>query len=137
MGQRWSLNRLVEEVLSLTLPKPTGVRCGDWDCPTGLRPAQQQYAAADAVAAMLIFQRLVGMPDARPPARLPRPPPLKTGLSVRARGPVEVVAALPPGMQGRLRISAERVYERWRQASAETDAEGGVGKRDTAILLGS
>lgn len=52
---------LVEEVLNLQLPKPQGVRCGNWEA-RPLSPDQQRYAALDVFASLLLHHELQELP---------------------------------------------------------------------------
>eukprot|EP00775_Hariotina_reticulata_P011580 gene11580-11724_t len=59
--KRWSLAGLVEEVLTLQLPKPVGVRCGNWEA-RPLSQEQKLYAALDVFASLLLHYELQNQP---------------------------------------------------------------------------
>eukprot|EP01052_Picozoa_sp_SAG31_P014089 SAG31_NODE_864_length_11392_cov_21.929868_5_plen_407_part_00 len=122
-GQRWSLRKLSEEILSRSLPKPNDIRCGEWDR-DHLTAAQAQYAAADAVAARDIFFALNAKKDVRSPLR-PRAQNQREVLRAGgAEGEEEIVPMLSCPATARLRPSAMRVWERF---SGSADA-GAVAK---------
>lgn len=52
---------LIEEVLSLDLPKPNHIRLGNWERKP-LSPEQQNYAAKDAYACLLLHWELQALP---------------------------------------------------------------------------
>jgi ribonuclease D len=52
---------LVEEVLNKQLPKPSGVRCGNWEA-RPLSQKQKLYAALDVFASLLIHHELQNQP---------------------------------------------------------------------------
>ncbi|XP_073493048.1 bifunctional 3'-5' exonuclease/ATP-dependent helicase WRN isoform X4 [Phyllobates terribilis] len=55
--EKWSLNGLVKHLFNKQLLKDDSVRCGDWDrLPLG--EDQKLYAASDAYAGLLIYQKL-------------------------------------------------------------------------------
>jgi len=55
------LAALMETLLHRSLPKPNGVRCGNWEaCP--LTPEQQMYAAQDAFASLAAYCALYPLP---------------------------------------------------------------------------
>ncbi|XP_032877925.1 Werner syndrome ATP-dependent helicase isoform X3 [Amblyraja radiata] len=56
-AEKWSLNGLVKHLYGKQLWKDTAVRCSDWDT-FPLSNEQQQYAAVDAYAGLLIYQKL-------------------------------------------------------------------------------
>ncbi|XP_055498058.1 bifunctional 3'-5' exonuclease/ATP-dependent helicase WRN isoform X3 [Leucoraja erinacea] len=56
-AEKWSLNGLVKHLYGKQLWKDTAVRCSDWDA-FPLSNEQQQYAAVDAYAGLLIYQKL-------------------------------------------------------------------------------
>ncbi|XP_062902863.1 bifunctional 3'-5' exonuclease/ATP-dependent helicase WRN isoform X2 [Mobula hypostoma] len=56
-AETWSLNGLVKHLCGKQLWKDTAVRCSNWDT-FPLNNQQQQYAAVDAYAGLLIYQKL-------------------------------------------------------------------------------
>uniref|UniRef100_UPI00398EF587 bifunctional 3'-5' exonuclease/ATP-dependent helicase WRN isoform X2 n=1 Tax=Pristiophorus japonicus TaxID=55135 RepID=UPI00398EF587 len=56
--EKWSLNGLVKHLCGKQLKKDTSVRCSAWDT-FPLCDEQQQYAATDAYAGLLIYQKLI------------------------------------------------------------------------------
>jgi len=56
-----ALAGLVEEVLTRQLPKPTGVRCGNWEA-RPLSQDQNMYAALDVFASLLVHHELQKQP---------------------------------------------------------------------------
>ncbi|XP_078259913.1 bifunctional 3'-5' exonuclease/ATP-dependent helicase WRN isoform X2 [Rhinoraja longicauda] len=56
-AEKWSLNGLVKHLYGKQLWKDTAVRCSDWDA-FPLSNEQQDYAAVDAYAGLLIYQKL-------------------------------------------------------------------------------
>ncbi|KAI8495541.1 hypothetical protein Bbelb_265130 [Branchiostoma belcheri] len=57
----WSLDNLCKHVLKQRLDKDPGVRKSDWR-QYPLTPTQQQYAAADAYAGLLLYNKLTQIP---------------------------------------------------------------------------
>ncbi|XP_056425371.1 bifunctional 3'-5' exonuclease/ATP-dependent helicase WRN [Hyla sarda] len=58
--EKWSLNGLVKHLFSKQLLKDDSVRCSDWDR-LPLSEDQKLYAASDAYAGLLIYQKLESM----------------------------------------------------------------------------
>ncbi|KAG9461543.1 hypothetical protein GDO78_016463, partial [Eleutherodactylus coqui] len=58
--EKWSLNGLVKHLLNKQLLKDDSVRCSDWDR-LPLSEEQKLYAASDAYAGLLIYQKLESM----------------------------------------------------------------------------
>ncbi|XP_072440024.1 bifunctional 3'-5' exonuclease/ATP-dependent helicase WRN [Chiloscyllium punctatum] len=56
-AERWSLNGLVQHLCGKQLWKDASVRCSDWDM-FPLSDEQQRYAATDAYAGFLIYEKL-------------------------------------------------------------------------------
>ncbi|XP_069781911.1 bifunctional 3'-5' exonuclease/ATP-dependent helicase WRN [Narcine bancroftii] len=56
-AEKWSLNGLVKHLHGKQLWKDPAVRCSNWDT-YPLSDEQQQYAASDAYAGLLIYQKL-------------------------------------------------------------------------------
>ncbi|XP_072898620.1 bifunctional 3'-5' exonuclease/ATP-dependent helicase WRN isoform X1 [Hemitrygon akajei] len=56
-AETWSLNGLVKHLYGKQLWKDTAVRCSNWDT-FPLSNEQQQYAAVDAYAGLIIYQKL-------------------------------------------------------------------------------
>ncbi|XP_067850514.1 bifunctional 3'-5' exonuclease/ATP-dependent helicase WRN isoform X2 [Heptranchias perlo] len=56
-AEKWSLNGLVKHICGKQLWKDASVRCSDWDT-FPLSDEQQRYAATDAYAGLLIYQKL-------------------------------------------------------------------------------
>ena len=52
-----SLSALVEDHLRCVLPKPQGVRTGDWE--KKLSPQQIEYAACDAYSGIMVYRKIV------------------------------------------------------------------------------
>ncbi|XP_075412833.1 bifunctional 3'-5' exonuclease/ATP-dependent helicase WRN isoform X3 [Tenrec ecaudatus] len=63
--ETWSLNGLVKHVLSKQLLKDKTIRCSNWSN-FPLTADQQLYAATDAYAGLIIFQKLENLDDAVP-----------------------------------------------------------------------
>ncbi|XP_051889128.1 LOW QUALITY PROTEIN: bifunctional 3'-5' exonuclease/ATP-dependent helicase WRN [Pristis pectinata] len=63
-AEKWSLNGLVKHLYGKQLWKDTAVRCSDWDT-FPLSNEQQQYAAVDAYAGLLIYQKLSSLDISR------------------------------------------------------------------------
>ncbi|WIA22870.1 hypothetical protein OEZ86_009815 [Tetradesmus obliquus] len=61
-NKRWSLAGLVEEVLSVELPKPQHIRLGNWE-QRPLNAEQQAYAALDAFASLLVQYEVAELPE--------------------------------------------------------------------------
>ncbi|CAK0738070.1 hypothetical protein CVIRNUC_000989 [Coccomyxa viridis] len=61
MPEKWSLARLAEAVLKVRIEKIQSVRTGNWEM-WPLDAAQQQYAALDAYASLLLYKHLMAMP---------------------------------------------------------------------------
>ncbi|XP_069834231.1 bifunctional 3'-5' exonuclease/ATP-dependent helicase WRN isoform X2 [Dendropsophus ebraccatus] len=58
--EKWSLNGLIKHLFSKQLLKDDSVRCSDWDG-MPLSEDQKLYAASDAYAGLLIYQKLNSM----------------------------------------------------------------------------
>ncbi|XP_048451379.1 Werner syndrome ATP-dependent helicase homolog isoform X3 [Rhincodon typus] len=56
-AEKWSLNGLVQQLCGKQLWKDASVRCSDWDT-FPLSVEQQRYAATDAYAGFLIYEKL-------------------------------------------------------------------------------
>ncbi|XP_067901322.1 bifunctional 3'-5' exonuclease/ATP-dependent helicase WRN isoform X4 [Heterodontus francisci] len=63
-AEKWSLNGLVKHLCGKQLWKDASVRCSDWDT-FPLSDEQQWYAAADAYAGLLIYQKLKSLDVSR------------------------------------------------------------------------
>jgi ribonuclease D len=53
---------LIEEVLSVELPKPQHIRMGNWE-QRPLSAEQQAYAALDAFASLLVHYKIEELPE--------------------------------------------------------------------------
>lgn len=60
--EKWSLNGLVKHLFNKQLLKDDSVRCSDWDR-LPLSDEQKLYAASDAYAGLLIYQKLESMSE--------------------------------------------------------------------------
>ena len=77
-AKRWSLKDLLARVGGGHIPKPDSVRTGNWEqCP--LTAAQRQYAVTDAYAGLVIYQKLLQMPESV------KPSPTKVGPGATAK----------------------------------------------------
>lgn len=69
-SRRWSLAALTEATLRRNLPKPSAVRCGNWE-KKPLDDVQKRYAALDSYASLAVWAALARMPlKPRPPAQV-------------------------------------------------------------------
>ncbi|KAK9917730.1 hypothetical protein WJX75_007618 [Coccomyxa subellipsoidea] len=72
LPEKWSLARLAAAVLSAELAKDQGLRTSNWETwPLSLE--QQQYAALDAYASLLLYQRIMALPVPQLPAEPAEP----------------------------------------------------------------
>ncbi|BDA48518.1 probable Werner syndrome ATP-dependent helicase homolog at N-terminal half [Coccomyxa sp. Obi] len=72
LPEKWSLARLAAAVLSAEVEKDQGLRTSNWETwPLSLE--QQHYAALDAFASLLLYQRIMALPVVQLPAELPQP----------------------------------------------------------------
>ena len=101
---KWSLSKLVHEILHVTLVK-NSVRISDWErCP--LACDQQMYAASDAYAAISVFNELNKLPDL-PGISVAK---ISPTFSSPDRGPYMVGTVKQVSKPGRLPPSVFEVY---------------------------
>ncbi|CAL8463613.1 g3147 [Coccomyxa elongata] len=72
LPEKWSLARLAAAMLSAEVEKDQGLRTSNWETwPLSLE--QQHYAALDAFASLLLYQRIMALPIVQLPAEPPQP----------------------------------------------------------------
>ncbi|EIE27670.1 ribonuclease H-like protein [Coccomyxa subellipsoidea C-169] len=132
--EKWSLARLAAAMLSAELRKDPGVRTCNWETwPLSLE--QQQYAALDAYASLILYQRITVLPLPQLPSQPQEP---EGDASDEEQSPLDVPAApivahLQPAKMAVWRFFGASIRAIARQRNIQRDSvEGYIAEAITA-----
>ncbi|XP_075460126.1 bifunctional 3'-5' exonuclease/ATP-dependent helicase WRN isoform X3 [Ascaphus truei] len=100
--EKWSLNGLIKHLFKKQILKDDSIRCSNWDA-FPLNEDQKLYAASDAYAGLLIYQKLESMDDSeralcRKGMKV-EPNEVKRQLSTLSQGLLDLVDQVPNNLE--------------------------------------